>query len=122
MDADLEIELSEGAAACRVVSDGQREIPVLIVRVGGKLQAYLNNCPHAGVRLDWANGTVVQEGSSYLRCSMHGALFEPVHGKCVSGPCKGAALVPIDADAVPGGRLRLKRLETVPRRAFAPRR
>ena len=122
MDAELQIELEEGAAGCWTVNDGQREVPVIVVRSAGKLHAYLNNCPHAGVRLDWASGNVRQEGSPYLRCSMHGALFEPTNGKCVAGPCKGAALVPIETTAAATGRLTLKRLEQVPRRAFAPRR
>lgn len=122
MDAELEIQLEEGAAGCWSVSDGLRDIPVIVVRSGGKLHAYLNNCPHAGVRLDWATGTVRQEGTSYLRCSMHGALFEPSSGKCVAGPCKGASLVPVESAATAAGRLELKRLEQLPRRAFGPRR
>ena len=122
MEAELEIELAEGAAACRSVNDGQRDIPVIIVRSAGRLHAYLNNCPHAGVRLDWANGTVSLEGSNSLRCSMHGALFEPSNGRCVAGPCKGSALVSIETEATGPGRLKLKRLESVPRRAFATRR
>lgn len=122
MDAELDIDLAEGAAGCWSVTDGVREIPVVVVRAGGTLHAFLNNCPHAGVRLDWATGSVCQEGSTLLRCSMHGALFEPASGKCVAGPCKGGALVPIASEAAGGGRLTLKRLEQVPRRAFAPRR
>ena len=122
MDVELEIELEEGAAGCWSVTDGQREIPVLVVRSAGVLHAYLNNCPHAGVRLDWATGAVRQEDSHYLRCSMHGALFEPDTGKCVAGPCKGGSLVPVQTETAGPNRLRLKQLERLPRRAFCPRR
>ena len=39
----------------------------------------------------------------YLICSTHGALFEPINGNCVAGPCRGASLQPIDIGERDGG-------------------
>lgn len=75
------------------------------IRFRGKVRAYVNRCPHAGTELDWEPGEFFggmpqtgseSEGSGlYLVCSTHGALFEPLTGVCVAGPCRGASLEPL---------------------------
>jgi len=65
------------------------------VRWCGRVVAYVNRCPHAGTQLDWQPGEFFEETGLYLACSTHGALFEPGSGRCVAGPCRGAALEPL---------------------------
>lgn len=93
MDASLELDLPDGAAVGREISDGTRTLPVILVRGGGHVHAYLNSCPHAGVRLDWKPDDFRDYTGEFLLCSMHGALFEPATGHCVAGPCRGSRLV-----------------------------
>ena len=42
----------------------------------GVLGAFLNNCPHAGVRLDWQASSFFDRDHENLQCALHGALFE----------------------------------------------
>ena len=72
----------------------------------GAVRAWLNVCPHAGRRLDWAPGKFLRGKDGSLVCAVHGATFELESGACVSGPCKGDALraVPV---CVEGGKVLL---------------
>ncbi|KFN46417.1 hypothetical protein N790_08715 [Arenimonas malthae CC-JY-1] len=73
--------------------DGERQSLVLL-RAGDSLRAWLNICPHAGRRLDWAPGKfLVDQGR--LVCAAHGASFELGAGVCVAGPCRGASLTAV---------------------------
>ena len=66
------------------------------IRYNGRVHAFVNRCPHAGTELDWNPGEFFDEGAVYLICSTHGALFEPMNGRCVAGPCRGASLQPLE--------------------------
>ena len=67
---------------------------LIVLRRGAHVQAWLNVCPHAGRRLDWAPGKfLVDKGR--LVCAAHGAVFELERGECVAGPCRGQSLVPV---------------------------
>lgn len=57
---------------------------------------YENSCPHTGVNLNWQEGQFFSVDGRFLQCSLHGALFEPVNGLCVSGPCQGESLKPVN--------------------------
>ena len=74
------------------------------IRFQGKVAAYVNRCPHMGTELDWQPGEVFDESGLYLVCSTHGALFQPLTGRCIAGPCRGASLEPIDV-AEEGGKV-----------------
>ena len=83
----------QGLSETEVEVDGER-LSLVLLREGEVLKAWLNVCPHAGRRLDWAPGKfLVDKGR--LVCAAHGASFELEHGECVAGPCKGASLVPV---------------------------
>lgn len=62
----------------------------------GQVYAYQNACPHRGTELDWQPGEVFDETGLYLVCATHGAMFEPKTGVCISGPCRGAHLLPVN--------------------------
>ena len=64
---------------------------VLLLRRGDEVRAYLNVCPHAGRRLDWApDRFIVSDGT--VVCAAHGASFTIPTGECVGGPCRGQQL------------------------------
>ena len=80
-----------GFAEAEAVIDGETESLVLY-REGAEVRGWLNICPHAGRRLDWAPGQFLKSRDGLLVCAAHGAGFEPQRGECVSGPCKGDSL------------------------------
>lgn len=77
---------------------GQDAESLILHRSGDAVRAWLNVCPHAGRRLDWAPGRFLRDKSGRLVCAVHGATFELAGGECVAGPCRGAALraVPVE--------------------------
>jgi nitrite reductase/ring-hydroxylating ferredoxin subunit len=87
------------------VLDGAPE-SLILVREGDRVDAFLNICPHAGRRLDWAPGKFLLSRDGHLVCAAHGASFELPSGLCVAGPCRGDALRRVDV-VVEGGYVRL---------------
>ena len=80
------------------VQRGDAQQPAFVVRFAGKPRAYLNQCAHVGVELDWQPGQFFDSTRLYLMCSTHGALYDPADGRCVGGRCAGRGLVPLDVD------------------------
>lgn len=80
-----------GLVEAEAVLDGDAESLVLHRR-GNEVRAWLNVCPHAGRRLDWAPGQFLVSKEGLLVCAAHGASFELEQGECVAGPCRGDAL------------------------------
>jgi nitrite reductase/ring-hydroxylating ferredoxin subunit len=86
-----------GFAETEVTIDGDAE-SLILHREGQAVRAWLNICPHAGRRLDWAPGQFLKSRDGLLVCAAHGASFELVQGECVAGPCRGETLraVPVE--------------------------
>jgi nitrite reductase/ring-hydroxylating ferredoxin subunit len=63
-----------------------------VVRFHGKAHAYVNQCQHVPVELDWEQGHFFTVSKDYLICATHGAHYSPDTGYCVMGPCKGKSL------------------------------
>ena len=80
-----------GFAEVEALLDGDAE-SLILHRDGHDVRAWLNVCPHAGRRLDWAPGQFLKSREGLLVCAVHGASFELRHGQCVGGPCRGEAL------------------------------
>jgi nitrite reductase/ring-hydroxylating ferredoxin subunit len=87
------------------VIDGAPE-SLILVREGDRVDAFLNVCPHAGRRLDWAPGRFLLSRDGHLVCAAHGASFELPSGTCVAGPCRGDSLRRVDV-VVDAGDVRL---------------
>ncbi|WP_396615721.1 Rieske (2Fe-2S) protein [Lysobacter soli] len=84
--------LPDGAfAEVEAVVDGDAE-SLIVYRDGDHVRAWLNICPHAGRRLDWAPGQFLKSKDGHLVCAAHGASFELTGGECVAGPCRGESL------------------------------
>ena len=69
--------------------------PAFVVRHGGQPRAFLNQCGHVPVELDWQEGEFFDDSRLYLICSTHGALYHPANGVCVGGRCAGRGLIPV---------------------------
>lgn len=84
--------LPDGAfAEVEAVLEGDAE-SLILYRDGDQVRAWLNICPHAGRRLDWAPGQFLKSKDGHLVCAAHGASFELTAGECVGGPCRGESL------------------------------
>ena len=83
----------EGLSEIELPVEGELQ-SIVLRRSGDRVQAWLNICPHAGRRLDYAPGQFLLD-QGRLVCAAHGASFELEQGVCVAGPCRGASLVPL---------------------------
>ena len=99
----------EQLTAIDVDIGGERE-SIIIHRVGNRIDAWLNVCPHQGRRLDYVPGKFLVERDR-LVCAAHGARFRLADGRCVSGPCLGASLRRVAVEAADGGRLRFRAVD-----------
>lgn len=69
--------------------------PIVVLRSGKTVTAYLNVCPHAGRPFSLPSGkTLVSEGQ-FLVCPFHGASFDLKSGACVGGPAGSSVLKPV---------------------------
>ena len=80
-----------GFAEVEALLEGDAE-SLIVHRDGHAVRAWLNVCPHAGRRLDWAPGKFLKSKEGHLVCAAHGASFELGRGDCVAGPCRGDSL------------------------------
>lgn len=105
-----------GAHGYEVVdSCGPRRL--ILTRRGSVVYAYLNSCPHTGVRLDWRPGDFLDISARYLQCATHAALFEPETGRCIAGPCVGSHLIPVESRVDATGTVLVSKLSRLPESA-----
>ena len=90
-----------GFAEIEAVVDGDAE-SLILHRDGQQVRAWLNVCPHAGRRLDWAPGKFLKSREGHLVGAAHGASFELLRGDCVAGPCRGDALRAVAVEVCDG--------------------
>jgi nitrite reductase/ring-hydroxylating ferredoxin subunit len=65
------------------------------LRIDGQVVAYLNRCAHVPTEMDWQPGEFLDAERQFIICSIHGATYEPKHGRCVGGPCGRGRLMPV---------------------------
>jgi nitrite reductase/ring-hydroxylating ferredoxin subunit len=71
------------------VSVAARPVTGFVVRHGGKVVGYLNQCAHVAMELDWQPGVFFDTDGEVLVCATHGAVYDPASGRCAGGPCAG---------------------------------
>jgi len=96
--------LENGQAAC---SSGA--FPVLLLRSNQVVYAYANRCPHFGVALTTAHGTLHHTAHENVQCSVHLARFRWNDGLCTWGDCTGEYLSAIPVEIDTDGAIRIKR-------------
>jgi nitrite reductase/ring-hydroxylating ferredoxin subunit len=85
-----------GDAVTFEVLDQGQSAPAFAVRYDNVVVAYLNRCAHIPAEMDWTPGKFWDQDKRFIICAVHGALYDPPNGECVSGPCPGAKLIPIE--------------------------
>lgn len=87
-------QVPEGELVGLQLGEGEAALAVLARRQGDTLAVWINACPHAGRRLDYAPGRfLLHQGR--LVCAAHGAQFDLLDGRCVEGPGHGGGLTPL---------------------------
>lgn len=100
-------ELPEGQVVEREARIAGELESVLLLQRGGQVQGWLNVCPHAGRRLDYAPGQFLLSAGGELVCPVHGATFELQAGNCTAGPCRGQSLRAVAVQVAEDGRVLL---------------
>jgi nitrite reductase/ring-hydroxylating ferredoxin subunit len=94
-------DVPDGGAIAVHVDSSTGGFDLILVRTGGRVAAYHNECPHAGRRLDWAPGRFLIENGTLI-CAAHGAVFALESGACLGGPCRGSGLRSVPVEAIDG--------------------
>ena len=89
-------DIADGAARGFVFGVGTSRRDIVLVRASGALYAYVNSCPHQFTPLDTFPDRFLSVDGALLVCSTHGARFRVEDGFCVSGPCQGKSLTPVE--------------------------
>jgi nitrite reductase/ring-hydroxylating ferredoxin subunit len=97
---------NDGTHVVSIELAGRRH-PVILLRRGGIVLAYVNRCPHMGLSLNWLPNQFLDASGELLLCANHGALFRIENGLCVVGPCRGQSLLPLVVRVGPDGWIEL---------------
>jgi nitrite reductase/ring-hydroxylating ferredoxin subunit len=95
-------ELDDPGSRGITLNQGDTAWDMFIVRQGDRVYGYLNSCPHTGAPLDWLPDRFLSTDMRHIQCATHAALFRPVDGLCVAGPCTGDRLTPVPVAVVAG--------------------
>ena len=85
--------------------DGDGEDTLFVVRVGGRLSAWRNRCPHQGAAMALRRDVYLNASGDRIVCYAHGAEFSPDSGVCLVGPCLGQSLQPATTEIDQDGAL-----------------
>lgn len=84
-----------GSRGFRVKKADTGVMEIFVVHKAGQFSAYLNQCPHRGMPLEWRPDEFLDDEGEHIICATHGALFAIEDGACLGGPCRGRGLTPV---------------------------
>lgn len=90
------------------LKQGRKERLLFIVKKDDQVYAYENQCPHAGINLEWQEDDFLDMDKAHIQCSVHGALFKIENGDCLGGPCNGEGLTPVETEIDSDGTIFLR--------------
>ena len=62
------------------------------IRFEGQPYAYLNQCAHVPMEMDYQPNRIFDSTGQWLMCATHGAIYRPQTGECRGGPCRGGLI------------------------------
>jgi nitrite reductase/ring-hydroxylating ferredoxin subunit len=95
-------EVGEGQTLKIPFTRGGKPTEGFLARFRGELVAYENQCRHLPLRLDFDSGKFFTREGDYFICQTHNAIYEPLSGLCVRGPCEGQSLKPLKIEVANG--------------------
>jgi nitrite reductase/ring-hydroxylating ferredoxin subunit len=97
-----ENEVKEGKTVKFSFERGGKPMGGFLARFQGKLVAYENRCRHLPLSLDFHDGRFFSPDGQHFLCQNHNAIYEPLTGLCVRGPCEGESLKVLKIEIVEG--------------------
>ncbi len=85
-------ELNEASYLTRNIVFKKLPTSVIMFVFEGAAYAYINHCMHMHRPLNCQEDAIFDETGKFLRCSMHGFIFDPKTGECQSPVCMGQRL------------------------------
>lgn len=101
-------DIEDGGAKGFYWGEGTDQRSVFVLREGARIRGYVNSCPHLGTPLEFLPDRFISADGDHILCSTHGALFQIADGLCVSGPCVGERLMPVEVMVDDDGRVVLR--------------
>jgi nitrite reductase/ring-hydroxylating ferredoxin subunit len=95
-------ELDEARFLICPVHFKKQPTSAIIFALEGVVYAYINHCMHMHRPLNCEEDNVFDETNKYLRCSMHGFIFDPKTGECQSPVCLGQRLQSLRLEEING--------------------
>jgi nitrite reductase/ring-hydroxylating ferredoxin subunit len=94
-------DLGDPGARNFVLAIGGLRFHGFVVRNGDAVSGFVDRCPHMGLPLAKTLDDYLSP-DGHVVCGWHGAIFEPVSGACLGGPCVGASLTAWPVGVVDG--------------------
>jgi nitrite reductase/ring-hydroxylating ferredoxin subunit len=95
-------DIAEGGTLKFPFTCGGRPAEGFLARYQGQLVAYENQCRHLPLHLDFESGRFFTSEGDYFICQTHNAIYEPLTGLCVRGPCEGQSLKALKIEIIKG--------------------
>jgi nitrite reductase/ring-hydroxylating ferredoxin subunit len=95
-------ELNATSFLIRPIQFKKQSTSAIIFAFEGKVYAYINHCMHMHRPLNCEQDNVFDDSGKYLRCSMHGFIFDPKTGECQSPVCLGQHLHSLRLEEIDG--------------------
>ena len=89
-------DIPDGGGKEYTIENDDEEVGLFVVRQGTAFYGYVNYCPHAGTPLNWEGDRFMTLDKKHILCATHGATFNIHDGVCISGPCVGDWLAPLN--------------------------
>jgi nitrite reductase/ring-hydroxylating ferredoxin subunit len=99
--SDFEIcsldEIPDGTGKILQIPSDLEDISIIVLRSGNRCYAYVNHCPHFGMKLAESDSQLIFESNHWIKCNVHYAQFSWHNGLCLAGDCESESLqqVPI---------------------------
>jgi nitrite reductase/ring-hydroxylating ferredoxin subunit len=95
-------ELHEENFLIRNILYKKQTVSAIIFAFEDKAYAYVNHCMHMHRPLNCEQNAIFDDTEKYLRCSMHGFIFDPKTGECQSPVCFGQRLQALRLEQIDG--------------------
>lgn len=87
------VDVLQATAFCvRKISLRNKPCSAIIFYFENQPYSYVNHCMHMNRPLNCEQDAIFDETGRFLRCSMHGFIFDPKTGECQSPVCQGQRL------------------------------
>ncbi|MDB6111090.1 MAG: ferredoxin subunit of nitrite reductase or ring-hydroxylating dioxygenase [Pedosphaera sp.] len=95
-------DLEEGGTLTFQFTRNGKPTDGFLARFHGELVAYENRCRHLPLKLDYDDGRFFSRDGNHFLCQTHNAIYEPLTGLCVQGPCEGESLKSLKIEVIKG--------------------